>query len=301
MVLDRFNIIQPELSEIAQYVDTVKIGWGLPILVDEKWLDHRIKFYHSLGVTVSTGGTLLEIAAARGKSSTMIDRAKEIGFDIIEISEGVISLSTTQKRNLVEAVKSAGLECRIEVGRKDPKNQLSLEETVDKMNEALDLNPSIVILESRESGRGVGIYDQNGDIKWDWVNKISSEFETNSIMFEAPIETQQTGLIIHFGPNVNLGNVAFTSIAPLESQRLGLRGDTFGVTRPQRKFSGSPAEKFIYHVIKNYQPIDQTTLIQVTDLPRRTVQNALVRLEKHGIVRANIDTRDSRRRVYTGM
>jgi phosphosulfolactate synthase len=47
-------------------------------------------------------------------------------------------------------------------------------------------------------------------------------------MFEAPEKSQQTYLILHFGPDVNLGNIRPDDVIPLETLRRGLRGDTFG-------------------------------------------------------------------------
>ncbi|HMW98418.1 MAG TPA: phosphosulfolactate synthase, partial [Flavobacteriales bacterium] len=38
---------------------------------------------------------------------------------------------------------------------------------------------------------------------------------------------QQTWFIKELGPNVNLGNVPAEEVIPLETLRLGLRGDTF--------------------------------------------------------------------------
>ena len=65
------------------------------------------------------------------------------------------------------------------------------------------------------------IYDDLGDIKWDWVNNIVEEYQRDRIMFEAPNEKQQIELVIKLGSNVNLGNVAFNSVAALETQRRG--------------------------------------------------------------------------------
>ena len=40
-------------------------------------------------------------------------------------------------------------------------------------------------------------------------------------------KTQQVWFIKLMGSNVNLGNIAFNEVIPLECLRLGLRGDTF--------------------------------------------------------------------------
>jgi len=46
------------------------------------------------------------------------------------------------------------------------------------------------------------------------------------IMFEAPRKSQQVWFIKQFGANVNLGNISPEEVIPLETLRLGLRGDT---------------------------------------------------------------------------
>src|SRR5579859_115018 len=231
-VLDRLHGLEPsELRPLAGYVDIVKIGWGLPLLVSREELRKRVRFYHDIGLEVSTGGTLLEHAITKDRELTMMDEARTLGFDLIEISDGIIELSPAQVERLEREVRTRSIDCLIEVGKKNPQNQLSLRETIDRTRHALGLKPRKVILESRESGRGVGIYDGEGAIKWDWVRSITAEFAAEDLIFEAPLESQQIQLLRDLGAETNLGNVALSSVAPLASQRLGLRGDTFGSIR----------------------------------------------------------------------
>src|SRR5579875_572383 len=124
-----------------------------------------------------------------------------------------------------------GFECLYAVGKKDPVGQLSLPETISEIEAGLRLNPIKVVLEGRERGRGVGIYDENGEIKWETLRAIASRVDYRDIIFEAPLESQQAALISEFGADVNLGNISLGSVAALQSERLGLRFDTFGVAR----------------------------------------------------------------------
>ncbi|MCI4360564.1 MAG: phosphosulfolactate synthase, partial [Thermoplasmata archaeon] len=181
---------------------------------------------------------------------------------------------------------------------KNPQNQLSLRETVDRITRALALHPRKVIIESRESGRGVGIYDGEGAIKWDWVRQITADYPAEELIFEAPIESQQIALLRELGSETNLGNVAVSSIAPLASQRLGLRGDTFGTLRSSKAVRGPPATKFLYFLLETYRGLDQSELVRLSRLPRRTVQSGLESLRKQGLVREGVSLVDSRRREY---
>ncbi len=298
-VLDR---LQPssldEIRPLAPYIDIVKLGWGLPLLLPRDRLKERIRFYHDIGVEVSTGGTLLEYSVVRDRTTAFLDEARELGFDLVEISDGIIDLGRPQIERLSREVARRGIDFLIEVGKKNPQNQLSLRETLDRIDHARGLKPRKVILESRESGRGVGIYDGEGNIKWDWVRAIIADHPLEEILFEAPQESQQIALLMELGRETNLGNVAPSSVAPLASERMGLRGDTFGAMRSSRSVKGPPATKFLYFLLETHRGLDQSELVRLSRLPRRTVQSALVELRKQGLVREGVSLIDSRRREY---
>lgn len=298
-VLDRLHGLSPtELAPLAPYMDVVKLGWGLPLLLPRAEVRRRIETYHGMGVEVSTGGTLLEYAITREKTGPCMDEARELGFDVLEISDGIIELSAAQIEKLRRDAAARNLDVFIEVGKKNPQNQLSLRETMERAGRALALEPRKVILESRESGRGVGIYDGEGSIKWDWVRTIVAEYPADRLIFEAPLESQQIALLRELGSDTNLGNVALSSVAPLASQRLGLRGDTFGTLRSSKAVKGPPATKFLYFLLETYRALDQTELVRLSRLPRRTVQSGLEELRRQGLVREGVSLVDSRRREY---
>jgi len=298
-VLDRLQpVTAAELDYLAPYIDIAKVGWGLPLLLARDKLRERIRLYHDVSVDVSTGGTLLEYAVVHDRVPQMVSEARELGFDIIEISSGIIELSQAQIDHLAETVRHAGLQFLVEVGKKDPQHQLSLKETIAQIGRARSLKPRLVIVESRESGRGVGIYDSDGAIKWDWVRSILAEHPSEELLFEAPMESQQVQLLRELGADVNLGNVALSSVAPLASERLGLRGETFGTIRHAKTVRGPPAAKFLYFLLETYRALDQTQLAHMSRLPRRTVQSALESLRRQGLVQEAISLHDSRRREY---
>lgn len=300
MVLEKFsgNSFQT-LSMFRNYVDVLKIGWGIPLMMDDSDLERVVSSYNGLGISVSNGGTLLEIADEKDRALDAVRRLKNAGFTTIEVSEGVRDLRESMKKQIADMVKSEGMRLHFEVGRKNPKRQLSLDETVDRINRAMDYDPDAIIIEGRESGVDVEIYDERGEIRWDWVERIMKSEGRDRIMFEAPLERQQTALILHLGSDVMLGNVSPWSVVALESQRLGLRGDTFGMVRPRSsRFEGSPAMRFVVHVLENGGPMDQSALIAITGMNRRTVQMALQALIENGIVSFEPDIRDLRRKVY---
>lgn len=299
MVLDRLSgLVKEEFDHVAEYVNILEIGWGLPEVWKEDALASRIKYYQKLGIKVSMSGTLIEHAIYLGSIEAMLRKARKLGLDIIEISDGIIDLSSDARTKLAKTVKQHDFDYLIAVGKKDPSAQLSLEETISQITNALTLEPLRVVLEGRERGRSVGIYDDEGNIRWNILRSITSRLDPNDIIFEAPSEIQQAALIQELGPNVNLGNVSLASIAALESERQGLRFDTFGIDRPHRHLSGGPSVKFVLFVIKENQPIDQRQIVSMTHLPRRTVQKAVEYLVKNKLVTEHPNFSDRRSKIY---
>ncbi len=299
MVIDRlYGLVKEEFDQISDRVDIVEIGWGLPLVWKEEALTSRIKYYRKNGIRVSTSGTLLEYAVFHNTLESTLKKVHKLGFDLVEISDGIIDLSGEDKARIAREVKTQGFEFLIAVGKKDPASQLSPGETVSQLEAALALGPLKVVLEGRERGRGVGIFDDSGSIKWNDLRTITNRVDQKEIIFEAPNETQQASLILELGSEVNLGNVAFASIASLESERQGLRFDTFGIDRPQRNVAGGPSVKFVLFAIRNYQPVNQQQLVTMTRLPLRTVQKALEQLLKNKIITEHPDFEDRRSRIY---
>jgi len=94
------------------------------------------------------------------------------------------------------------------------------------MKSELDAGSVKVIAEARESGT-TGIFNEDGSINNKIIDAISHHVKLENVIWEAPLKAQQAWFIKHFGANVNLGNIAPNEIIPLETLRLGLRGDTF--------------------------------------------------------------------------
>ena len=94
------------------------------------------------------------------------------------------------------------------------------------MRSELEAGSSYVIAEARESGN-VGIYRGSGEVREGLVQEILTQIPEENIIWEAPQKAQQLYFLELIGCNVNLGNIAPNEIIPLETMRIGLRGDTF--------------------------------------------------------------------------
>jgi len=298
-IIDRFQGLDKENFEIlAPFIDMVKIHGALPLLASDTLLKQKIKFYHDLCVQVSTGSTITEFAILEHSLERLAKEAAAIGFDAIEIGENSIDIGIERKRKIIDLTTSFDIDVRWKVGRKDPRHQLNAEEMSNKIDEALKLGSKKVVLEANE-GISVGIYDEKGFIKWNLIGAITAKFPPSTFIFEAPLESQQSALIAEFGQRVNLAEIPPESVASVESQRRGfLSKAAFGVSYLRKDPEGGPAAKFIYYIIKTKHPIEQSDLISLSHLPRRTVQGAIDELKLQGLIIGRNSLDDARKRVY---
>lgn len=215
------------LRGAGDYVDLWKLGFGTALLYSQEGLRAKIECARRHDVLIYPGGTLLELAVHQGRGEAFIERVAELGFTAMEVSEGTVELDRITRRRLITKGVACGLVVLSEVGKKDTSRPLDVDAAADAIREDLDMGASWVIVEGRDSGRGVGVYDEHGRVRTDTVEGLIARVgNVERLMWEAPQVTQQNGWLQRFGPNVNLGNVQPPDIISLEATRQGLRGDT---------------------------------------------------------------------------
>ncbi|MGB6530153.1 MAG: phosphosulfolactate synthase, partial [Candidatus Nitrosopolaris sp.] len=231
-IVDRLQALDKENFEaLSAYVDVVKIYNVIPIIIQETVLEKRIKFYHDFGIQISTGSTITELAILENYFDKFVKESKKLGFDIIEIGENNIQLDIDQKKKIVSAILSNDLNFHWKVGRKDPRHQLEAGETLSKIDEAITKIGSEKVLIEANEGINVGIYDERGSVKWNFVGALTSKYPPPKFIFESPIESQQSALIAEFGQRVNLAGINPDVIASVESQRRGFMSKAaFGIS-----------------------------------------------------------------------
>jgi phosphosulfolactate synthase len=154
-----------------------------------------------------------------------VEFIKKNDIDFVEISDGSYDIEHNRKLEYINKL-SAMVTVISEVGSKKQEVVYSPEEWVSMMKSELDAGSVKVIAEARESGT-TGIFNEDGSINNKIIDAISHHVKLENVIWEAPLKSQQAWFIKHFGANVNLGNIAPNEIIPLETLRLGLRGDTF--------------------------------------------------------------------------
>ena len=299
LTVDKLESFDRENFEIlAAFIDQIKIYNTYPLLISNDLLQKRISYYHDSDIKVSTGSTLTEYAISENSLEKYIKECAKMGFDIIEIGENNIDIDIEKKKKISNSILSADLNFNWKIGKKDPRHQIGIDNTLLRIEDVIKVGAKKVILEANE-GISVGIFDQNGSVIWNYVAALTAKYPPNTFIFEAPLPTQQSALIAEFGQRVNLAEINIDNVASVESQRRGfLSKSSFGMSFSQKEIGGSPASKFIYYLIKTKSPIEQSDLIGITHLPRRTVQSAIEDLKNQGFIIERNSLDDSRRKVY---
>ena len=215
------------LELAAPCIDLLKFAFGTTAFYSEDVLARKLRLAEAAGVLVYPGGTFLEVAVAQGRGAAFLQRAEALGFRAIEISDGTIPMDTATRYALLEEALRLGLRVLTEVGKKHPDDRLP--SATRQAQIAADLRHGAwkVIVEGRESGKGVGMYRADGSIDTSEMEGLAQAApDVADLIWEAPLKQQQQELILQFGCNVNLGNIAAAEALSLEALRVGLRGDT---------------------------------------------------------------------------
>ena len=233
MVLDKGLGLETAagLMDISgEYVDYLKFGWGTSIVHERDLISAKVDMYKNHDITPYTGGTLFELAYRNDKLEEFFSEAHDLGFPAIEISDGSTDIPHNKKLECIEMAKNEGFEVLSEVGKKDPAldKELSIDGRIEFMQEELKSGSSLIIVEAREGGKNIGIFDKSGNAKEDEIDCILDSFDGSRILWEAPNKDQQVFFILKLGNTVNLGNISTEDITSLETLRLGFRGDTIG-------------------------------------------------------------------------
>ena len=214
--------IEGMFDTAGAFVDIVKFGWGTSYVTNN--LEKKIALYRSFGTPVVCGGTLFEVVYARGKMDEFKAWLVEHRFAHVEISDGTIDIPRDEK---LEFIRDFARDFTVlsEVGSKDSDVVYAPYQWVEWIKEELEAGAWKVITEAREGGTA-GIFRKDGDMRTGLIDEIAHEISVDDLIFEAPTKSSQAWFVKQFGPNVNVGNIPPDEVIPLETLRLGLRGDT---------------------------------------------------------------------------
>ena len=226
MVMDKglsLREVEDFLSTSTEYADIVKLGWATSFVTPN--LTEKLAIYRNAGVPVYFGGTLFEAFIVRNQFNDYRRLLDKYGMEYAEVSDGSIDMVQDDK---CEYIRQLATQVTVlsEVGSKDEAKIIPPYKWIQLMQSELQAGAWKVIGEAREGGT-VGLFRSSGEVRQGLVEEILTQVPFESILWEAPQKEQQVWFVKLLGANVNLGNIAPHEVIPLETIRLGLRGDTF--------------------------------------------------------------------------
>jgi len=226
MVMDKGLSLREaeDFIEVAsEFTDILKLGFGTSIITPR--LAEKIKLYQEAGIPVYFGGTLFEAFVIRNQFDDYLRLLEKYKLTHAEISDGSIEISEDEK---CEYIRKTAQHVTVlsEVGSKDAEKIIPPYKWIKMMEQEIQAGVWKVIAEAREGGN-VGIFRGTGEVRSGLVEEILTQIPQEKILWEAPQKSQQVWFMKLYGANVSLGNIAPNEVIPLETLRMGLRGDSF--------------------------------------------------------------------------
>ncbi len=222
--------LQDILETMGFYVDSLKFAGGSFTLMPKKAIREITNLCHEYDVLVSTGG-FIEYVLTQGADAVgrYIQECKELGFDILEISSGFITIPMDDWLRLVEKVQKVGLKPKPEIGIQFGAGGASAAEELEAEGTR---DPEWVIAQGKrfvEAGAYMIMIESEGiteNVKvWrtDVPAKIVNALGLEKVMFEAAEPDVFAWYIKNYGPDVNVF-VDHSQIVQLECLRSGIWG-----------------------------------------------------------------------------
>jgi phosphosulfolactate synthase (CoM biosynthesis protein A) len=222
--------LEDVLETMGDFVDALKFGGGSFVLYPRAALRELIDLCHSHDVVVSTGG-FVETVLTRGPEAVRryLATCRDVGFDIVEVSAGFVTIPADDFVRLVGDVRKAGLRAKAEVGVQfgaggaSAAAELAAEGTRDAgwatrlARRCLDAGAELVMLESE------GITENVSTWRTDVAERMVDAVGLDKLMFEAADPEVFAWYVKTYGPDVNLF-VDHSQIVQLECLRSGIWG-----------------------------------------------------------------------------
>jgi phosphosulfolactate synthase len=221
--------LENHLEQSSHLMAILKVSMACWLVADEDATRRKVASAVKHRVPTVTGGGPFEIAVAQNRLPEYLDLCGDIGFTRIECGEGFTDMPRGA-REVLKMAEKRGLEVQFELGKKHTGafNSDTAQQLISQGRRWLDAGARELVVEARESAKGVGLFDDNGNFNGALADRFAAAFGLDIVTFEAPNKPSQFDLINHFGPRVRLCNVRLEELLRVEIYRRGLHSDAFG-------------------------------------------------------------------------
>ena len=299
-IIDKIQPLDIEnFKNIVSFVDSVKIPQSCLLLYSPTELDRRIKFYHEHNIAVAIDSKITNYALTNNTLNEYLREILSFGFNVLEVE---IDMKNNFEDNqfISDISSSFNLELQWKFNKKNLGNNIYNDKILERIGELLKISKTKVILEIDQKF-DLSIF--NKSTNWRFISSLISTYSQNNFIFETDMESLQINLISKFGERVNLGLIDPFQVGLIEWSRRKVYSKLEISFDQQhnynfRNLSGGPSVKFIFFIIKSFHPIDQTELMQISEIPRRTVQASISELKRQGAIVEILDPKDARKKIY---
>jgi len=216
------------LQQSAHLISILKISMACWLIAEERTTREKIAAATAHRVPTVTGGGPFEIAVAQDQLHAYLDLCADVGVTRIEAGEGFTDMPLPA-RSVVAMANERGLEVQFEIGKKHTGafSDSIVDELIAQGHRWLDAGAVEIVVEARESARGVGLFDDSGGLNRAFADRFAAAFGLHQVTFEAPNKPSQFALIDHFGRDVHVSNVRLEELLRVEIYRRGLHSDAF--------------------------------------------------------------------------
>ena len=220
--------VESHLEQSSHLISTLKISMACWIVAKESATRRKIKAAKKHGVRTVTGGGPFEVAVAQKQLDAYLDLCADIGVTRIECGEGFTDMALPAN-DVVKMAHQRGLQVQFELGKKHTGafSEDTVRELIAQGQRWLDAGALQLVVEARESARGVGLFDDQGFFNATFADRFANAFGLQTVIFEAPNKPSQFELLNHFGREVHLCNVRLEELLRVEIYRRGLHSDAF--------------------------------------------------------------------------
>jgi phosphosulfolactate synthase len=221
--------LESHLEQSSHLIAILKISMACWMIANEDATRSKVAAADRHCVPTVTGGGPFEIAVAQGRLPEYLDLCADMGFARIECGEGFTDMPLSA-REVVAMADKRSLDVQFELGKKHTGafGSRTVDLLIAQGKRWLDAGARELVVEARESAKGVGLFDDSGVFNSALADRFAREFGLHLVTYEAPTKPSQFALLDHFGPNVRLCNVRLEELLRVEIYRRGLHSDAFG-------------------------------------------------------------------------
>jgi phosphosulfolactate synthase len=220
--------VESHLEQSSHLMSILKISMACWLVANESATRQKIAAARKHNVPTVTGGGPFEIAVQQDELAAYLDLCADVGVTRIECGEGFTDLPM-QPKDVVRMAHERGLDVQFELGKKHTGafSEHTVELLIEQGQKWLEAGALQLVVEARESARGVGLFDDAGTFNAAFGDRFAEAFGLGTVIFEAPNKPSQFALLDHFGHNVHLCNVRLEELLRVEIYRRGLHSDAF--------------------------------------------------------------------------